>query len=241
MRIYRDLSGWYRLLTPASNYVEEAAHIAAMIEAICEGPAATVLELGSGAGHNASHLKARFACTLSDISPEMLDLSRALNPDCEHLLGDMRSLRLGRQFDAVFIHDAVDYMTSRADLRAAIGTAAMHLRPGGAAIFMPDELKDDFRPRTEHGGHDGEDGRAMRYLMWTFDPDPTDTVCTAEFALLLREPGQPVRCERDSHEIGLFDRATWRRLMDEAGLEPVPMPVPDPHKGEHAVFTARKR
>ena len=43
----------------------------------------------------------------------MLELSRTLNPDCEHLEGDMRTLRLGRTFDAVLIHDAVMYMTDR--------------------------------------------------------------------------------------------------------------------------------
>ena len=67
----------------------------------------TLLELGSGGGNNASHLKARFNCTLTDISPDMLALSRTLNPECEHLEGDMRTLRLGRTFDVVFIHDAI--------------------------------------------------------------------------------------------------------------------------------------
>lgn len=241
MRIYHELSRWYPLLTPPEEYAEEAAHIAATIEAICHGRAETLLELGSGAGHNASYLKARFACTLSDLSPAMLGLSRSLNPECEHIEGDMRSLRLGRTFDAVFIHDAIGYMTSEADLRAAIETASVHLRPGGAAIFLPDDIKDDFRACTDHGGIDGADGGGLRYLIWSFDPDPTDTVCTAEFALLIREPGRPVRLEHDSHEMGLFDRATWLRLIDEAGLASLPLEIPDPHEGEHEVFVARRR
>jgi hypothetical protein len=55
------------------------------------------------------HLKARFAMTLVDLSGEMLAVSRRFNPECEHLQGDMRTVRLGRAFDAVFVHDAVDY------------------------------------------------------------------------------------------------------------------------------------
>lgn len=47
--------------------------------------------------------------TLVDLSPEMLTTSCALNPECEHLPGDMRTVRLGRLFDAVFIHDAIIY------------------------------------------------------------------------------------------------------------------------------------
>ncbi|MEA2702730.1 MAG: hypothetical protein QOD63_675, partial [Actinomycetota bacterium] len=68
-----------------------------------------MLELGSGGGHNAVHLVADFAMTLVDLSDQMLDVSRRLNPGCEHVVGDMRTVRLGRSFDAVFVHDAVDY------------------------------------------------------------------------------------------------------------------------------------
>ena len=35
------------------------------------------------------------------MAPEMLVVSRAINPDCEHIEGDMRRLRLDRAFDAV--------------------------------------------------------------------------------------------------------------------------------------------
>ena len=50
----------------------------------------------------------------------MLDLSRTINPECEHVQGDMRTLRLGRVFDAIFVEDAVMYLTSVADLRAML-------------------------------------------------------------------------------------------------------------------------
>ena len=98
-------------------------------------PVQSVLELGSGGGNNASHLKARFALTLSDLSPQMLELSRTLNPELEHVEGDMRTLRLGRRFDAVFAHDATSYLTSAEDVRALAKTAAAHLEPGGLALL----------------------------------------------------------------------------------------------------------
>ena len=110
-----------------------------------------LLELGSGGGNNASHLKARFTCTLTDISPDMLALSQTLNPECEHLEGDMRTLRLGREFDVVFIHDAISYLTTEDDLGAAIETAAAHTRPGGLVILTPDATTENLpakdRPR----------------------------------------------------------------------------------------------
>ena len=96
------------------------------------------------------------------------------------------------------------------------------------------------RPRTSCGGNDGPDGRAARYLEWDHDPDPSDTEILVEYALLLREPGQPVRVEHDTHRIGLFAVATWRRLMADAGLEPIEVAVPDPNEDEHTVFVARR-
>ena len=119
-RLYADLAAWFPLLTPREDYAEEARIYQDIIERHCVGRSVqTLLELGCGGGHNASYLKARFRLTLTDLSPEMLALSRSLNPYCEHLQGDMRTLRLNREFDAVLIHDAISYMTSEADLAAA--------------------------------------------------------------------------------------------------------------------------
>lgn len=100
--------------------------------------------------------------TLVDLSDEMLDVSRRLNPECEHQQGDMRTIRLGREFDAVFIHDAIDYMADEADLRMAMETAFIHCRPGGLALFMPDDIRETFEEGTDHGGPDAADGSGVR-------------------------------------------------------------------------------
>ena len=214
MKIYSTLAPWFHLLTAPASYADEAAFTERAIEAAVEGEAKTLLELGSGGGNNASHLKSRFACTLSDLSPEMLELSRSLNPECEHIQGDMRTLRLGRAFDAVFVHDAIAYMTTEDDLRATIETAAAHTRPGGAVVLTPDTTRELYRPGTTHGGHDGEDGRALRYLQWSHDPDPADTTYDIDFVVVLREEGKPTRVEYERHVCGIFPESTWLRLIE---------------------------
>ena len=241
MKLYGELAPWFHLLTHPADYEEEAARVVRVVEEAVAGRAETLLELGSGGGNNASFLKKRFACTLTDLSEEMLALSRTLNPECEHLQGDMRTLRLGRTFDLVFVHDAVMYMTTEEDLRAAIETVAAHLRPGGVAVLTPDTTRELFEPDTRHGGHDGEDGRSLRYLEWVRDPDPDDSTYDVEFVVVLQEPGEPVRIEHERHVFGVFSDSTWRRLVTEAGLELVDVGVEDPHTGEHVVFVARRR
>ena len=181
---------------------------------------ASLLELGSGGGSNAFHLKKIFTqLTLTDLSPQMLAVSRRLNPDCEHLEGDMRTLRLGRVFDVVFIHDAIDYMTTSQDLRQAMETAYVHCRAGGLALFVPDYVREIFQPSTEHGGHDG-DGRALRYLEWTYDPDENDHTYVTDYAYLLRQDGHPTQVEHDQHICGLFSRDEWLSLLREVDFQP---------------------
>ncbi len=157
MRIYGDLAPWFHLLTAPEDYAAEAERYrASILEAVPD--ARTLLELGSGGGNNASHLRAHFTCTLSDLSPQMLTLSRELNPECEHVLGDMRTLRLGRTFDAVFVHDAVMYLTTEDDLRACMVTAFAHTRPGGVALFVPDCTRETFEAAPITVGTTGTTG-----------------------------------------------------------------------------------
>ncbi len=189
-----------------------------MLLEACERRPRTLLELGSGGGNNASHLKEHFSMTLTDLSKEMLALSRTLNPECEHTQGDMRTLRLGRGFDAVFVHDAVMYMTTERDLLRAIETAYVNCRPGGVALFVPDCVREMFKPSSHCGGHDGADGRGLRYVEWTWDPDPDDTCYNVEFAMILREADGSVRFEQDRHTFGVFASDDWLRLLREAGF-----------------------
>ena len=214
-RFYRDLATWWPLISAPEEYAEEAAFAATLLR-----PARTVLELGSGGGNNAFHLKAEFDLTLVDLSADMLAVSKALNPECEHVQGDMRSVRLGRTFDAVFVHDAIEYMTTEDDLRQAVQTVYAHCRPGGVAVLVPDDIAENFEPETEHGGHDAPDGRAVRYLAWTTDPDPDDSTSVTEYAFLLRDSDGSVQVAQDTHVLGLFTRDTWLRLLAEAGFQP---------------------
>jgi SAM-dependent methyltransferase len=223
--LYGELAGWFHLLTAPEDYVDEARVVLELLRDAVEGPLESLLELGAGGGNTASHLKRDLRLTLSDLSPDMVAQSARLNPECEHVTGDMRTLRLGRTFDAVLVHDAISYLTTEADLRAAFETTCVHLRPGGAAVLMPDDVRERFQPSTDHGGHDepGPDGRSLRYLEWTLDPDPDDTSYMSEFAYLLRPAGadhdRPVRVVHDRHEMGLFSRGDWLRWLAEAGLQ----------------------
>ncbi|MEZ4302059.1 MAG: class I SAM-dependent methyltransferase [Polyangiaceae bacterium] len=240
-KLYSELAPWWPLMSSPSEYAEEAAIYSGILRSRGDAPCETLLELGSGGGNNASHIKSHFRMTLTDLSPGMLEVSRALNPDCEHHQGDMRSLRLARQFDRVLIHDAICYMLTEADLRAAVETAYLHTRPGGAALFCPDHVTDTFTPATDHGGND--DGpRGLRYLEWAYDPDPTDTTVAVDYAYLLRDPDGTTRAVHDRHIEGLFPRATWLRVLTDVGFqaEMIPLAHSDVEPGTVEMFAGIK-
>jgi SAM-dependent methyltransferase len=220
MKLYSDLTDWWPLLSAPDDYEEEASGYQRLLLESSDEPPRTLLELGSGGGNNASHLKARFQMTLVDLSPGMIAVSKTLNPECEHVVGDMRTVRLGRLFDCVFVHDAIVYMTTEADLRRAIESAYVHCRPGGVALLAPDHLRENFHPPyTDCGGHD-IGARGLRYLEWTQDPDPADTSYTVDYAYILRDGDGSVRVELDRHVEGLFGRGDWLRILRDVGFEP---------------------
>jgi SAM-dependent methyltransferase len=226
MKLYSSLAEWWPLLSAPEEYVEEAALYARSLLSAGNAPARTLVEFGSGGGNNALYLKREFeATTLVDISPDMLSVSRRLNPDCEHVPGDMRTVTLDRQYDRVFIHDAICYMTTLDDLRRAIETAFAHCRPGGAALIAPDFLRENFQPSSDHGGSDGEGFRGLRYLEWTWDPDPADSTYTVDYAYMIREDDGSTRVEHERHIEGLFSRAEWLGVLMDVGFKAQTVPL----------------
>jgi SAM-dependent methyltransferase len=216
-RLYRDLADWFSLLTPVDEYTEDAAFYRKLFETHCRRAPRTLLDLGSGGGHNAAHLKATLASTLVDREPAMLAVSRRLNPECEHVQGDMRWVRLGRVFDCVLVHDAVSYIATRADLASTITTAFEHTAPGGVALFQPDFVSETFKPGIETGGSDA-DGRALRYLEWRWAPESGTETYVADMAYLLREESGAVEVVHDRHVLGLFSRGLWLQMIEDVGF-----------------------
>lgn len=238
-RFYSELASWWPLISPPDEYEEEASFV---LEVIRTAPIHVhdLLELGSGGGNNAAHLKSCFNITLVDLSPQMLEVSRQLNPECEHVQADMRSVRLDRRFEAVFVHDAIDYMTTEDDLRRVVDTAFTHCRPGGLAVFVPDETRETFQALTGHGGTDDLDGRGVRYLEWTWDPDPDDSWVLTEFAFVFHDAGR-TRFAHETHRLGLFSRQTWLGLIAEAGFDAEAVPEKtSEHRAPRELFVGRR-
>jgi SAM-dependent methyltransferase len=96
-----------------------------------------VLEIGCGAGNLANRFRAAgYDYTGMDSAKPMLRIARRENPEALFLHGDMRRFSVRKKFDAVVVVGrSFTYMTSNADVLAALRCIRRALRPKGVFVF----------------------------------------------------------------------------------------------------------
>lgn len=238
-RLYDDLAFLWPLLSPPEDYEFEAEMMCdLLIERLGDRPL-RVLELGAGGGHTLVHLPRDWRCVAVDLSESMLANCRALAPHVRAVQGDMRTVRLGETFDAVLIHDAVDYMTSEADVTAALETAAAHLAPGGIAVVAPTYVYETFEDHAAESDFNADDTCELTYFSYVHDGDANDTLFELILIYLLRRDGK-VQVIEDRHICGLFAIRQWYEMLEAAGFEPETL-SDSTSDAPHVLFVGTKR
>ena len=142
------------------DYPAEAADLHRIIQDA--SPAAqTLLDVACGTGAHLVEMQRWYAVEGVDLSPAMLAVARTRLPGIPLQEADMRTLDLGRTFDAVTcLFSSIGYMADLAELRAAIARLAAHVAPGGVLIIdgwvRPDHWRDNFRPDQPDVASDDE-------------------------------------------------------------------------------------
>lgn len=212
---YNELAWTEDLLADQSDYEVEAGGYVDLIRRSSLHSPATLLHLGSGAGGHDALFKRHFAVTGVDVSRGMLEKARLRHPEVEYIEGDMRTLRLDREFDAVAIPDSIDYMSSLPELRMAIGTAVAHLKPGGVLLVVG-KTSEVFQ--DNNFAYSGEQGDLHVTLLENnhinrHRPDGYE----ATLVYLLRRSGV-LTIHTECHVLGLFSQAAWKQVFTDAGL-----------------------
>ncbi len=232
-RLYTDLAWLWPHLSPPEHYTAEAAHLDTLLtEHLGPGTESTphrILELGAGGGHTLVHLDTRGGrggrhhTVAADLSAEMLAHASGLIPGLETHAADMRTMRPDRPdqppFDAVLIHDAVDYLLTEDDLKQTFAAARAHLRPGGLLFVAPTYLKETFADNEVADDGTTVNGDQLTYFTYVHDPDPSDTTFEMILLYLIRNlTTRKVELIEDRHTLGLFPYETWTTLMEQAGF-----------------------
>lgn len=219
--MYEEFSHLWTQISAPEEYAEEAGLLTdVLFDLLGLEPGErrpTMLEMGVGGGNSLSHMTDFFDAVATDLSPDMLAVSEKVNPSVEHMVGDMRSLRLSRKFDAVIVLDAISYMLTEQDLRDTFETARAHLDAGGVFIAGPDWLE-GVTPVPNLSCKLGKRGE-LSYTEFVHDPDESDTEIEIIFSYFMKQPDGSVKVEEDRHRHGLFPLETWLRIMSESGFE----------------------
>lgn len=212
---YNDLAWTEDWLVNPTDYEEEVMAYVDLVKRSAKEPLHTLLHLGSGAGGHDYILKRHFAVTGVDISPGMLNKARTAHPDIEYLEGDMRTLRLNRQFDAVIIPDSIDYMAFQEDLQQAIQTAVTHLKTGGVLLLV---AKTEEAFQNNNFAYSGEkDGIHVTLLENNYINPLRPNTYEATFVYLVRQKGE-LTIHTEQQVLGLFSQATWDEVFKNAGI-----------------------
>ena len=217
-RLYGDLAWVWPIISPPELYIKETEQFCTVIQEHSQIEVKTLLDLGCGGGHNDYTLKRRFEVTGIDMSAAMLELARQLNPEVTYFLDDMRTVRLGKTFDAVTIFDSINYMLTVEDLRAAFVTAFMHLKPGGAFLTLAEETLERFQQNRIQSSIHAQGDIEITFIENSYDPDPTDTIYETTLVYLIRREGR-LEIENDRHLCGIFGLEIWLGLLREVGFE----------------------
>jgi len=187
-----------------------------LIERTAPKPPRTLLHLGCGAGFFDATFKRYFEVTGVDLSRGMLERARAAHPDIGYLEGDMRTLRLGRTFDAVAIPDSIDYMSTKDDLRKIIHTSSEHLKPGGVLLIVA-KPEETFQDNNFVYTGTSKDGTHVTLFENNYiNPNRPNTYeCTLIY--LIRHKGK-LTIHTENHVLGLFPRSVWEEIFREEGF-----------------------
>jgi SAM-dependent methyltransferase len=139
MSTFKEYASYYELIYADKDYATEAAFVHQVIRDVHPG-ACSLLNFGCGTGgHDRWLVRNGFSLCGVDISDEMLQAALSnMEPGSSlcYLKGDMRSIRIGKTYDAVLsLFHAMSYQVANVDVNAAFATALAHLKPGGVFLF----------------------------------------------------------------------------------------------------------
>ncbi len=138
----RGYARLYDAMYATKDYARECDAVEAAMRSHGDGGTyRSILDLGCGTGsHDVVLARRGYEVTGVDLSADMVEIARHKAAEgglrVEFAVSDMRTVDLGRTFDAVLIMFAVlGYQTGDDDVRAALRTAHRHLRPGGVLVL----------------------------------------------------------------------------------------------------------
>jgi ubiquinone/menaquinone biosynthesis C-methylase UbiE len=215
--LHNKLAKYYDRVYSFKDYLDEAVRLQNLIIKYSESGGNTLLDVACGTGLHLKHLKDDFSCTGVDVSKSMLKIARKNAKGVTFKEADMKTLRLGKQFDVVMcLLSSIGYVKTAASLEKTIQNFSKHLKKGGLALIEPSHAKSLYvsgEPRVTT--YDGKDAKIAR-INYT---NLRQATAVLNMHILITERGKDAKYFVDKHELGLFGINNTLRIMKTADLK----------------------
>jgi SAM-dependent methyltransferase len=226
MKVFDHYAQYYDLLYSVKNYEAEADYVSSLIQKFRRG-ARSMLDIGCGTGSHGFHFAQRdYDVTGVDLSPKMISLANQKKAqkgitNISFEQGDIRSLRLGREFDVVVsLFHVMNYLTKTKDMAAGFATAVDHIKAGGLFIFDswygPAVLSD--LPKVGVRRFENDRTKVTRLAEPTLHPNRN--VVDVSYEMIVQEKGSAeIAVIKETHAVRYFFQPEIEGLLEGLGVE----------------------
>jgi ubiquinone/menaquinone biosynthesis C-methylase UbiE len=215
--IHGKLAKYYDKINSHRDYLDEAVRLQNLIIKYAESGGNTLLDVACGTGLHLKFLKDDFSCVGVDISKAILKIARKNAPGVVFKEADMRTLKLGKQFDVVTcLLSSIGYVKTEANLQRTMRNFSLHLKKGGVALIepsYPDAAYVKGEPRLST--YDGKDTKIARVNVTKL----RTATALLSMHIIIADRGKEAAYVVDKHELGLFGINRTLKIMTAAGLK----------------------
>ena len=215
--LHNNLAKYYDRVYSFKDYLDEAVRLQNLIIKYLESEGNSLLDVACGTGLHLKNLKGDFSCTGVDISKSMLKIARKNAKGATFKEADMKTLRLGKQFDVIIcLLSSIGYVKTAASLEKTIRNFSKHLKKGGLALIEPSHAKSVYvngEPRITT--FNGKDAKIARVNFTKF----RQATAVLNMHILIADRGKDAKYFVDRHELGVFGINNTLRIMKAAGLK----------------------
>ncbi|MCK5560639.1 MAG: class I SAM-dependent methyltransferase [Thermoplasmata archaeon] len=214
-QLYKKFAKYYDKIYADKDYKSEAEFIKWLVKTHKRNKGNKLLDVACGTGNHISFLHDDFTITGVDVNPEMLKIAKKKVKSAKFIKGDMTKLELGDTFDVIICMFAtIAYNLTYDELEDTIKIFYRHLQPGGVVVFDLHIHEDYFL-----GGQVWVNTVVEKDLQLArISPSPEKKeVLDLNLIFLIKEKGK-VDFEIDQHQIGLFNTAGIKKIMNKVGF-----------------------
>jgi SAM-dependent methyltransferase len=221
-----DYSDAYDLLYSDKDYDAECNLIETLFRRYSSIPVSSVLDLGCGTGRHVFGMADRGyevagvdrSESMLAVAKQSLEISQSREKVRLHS-GDIRTVDLGRHYDAVMIMFAVlGYQLENSDVMSVLKTARRHLKPGSLLIFDvwygPAVLRE--RPSDRIKVIPTSNGKILRVA--SGELDVSRQCCSVRFHLWRVADGRVVSEIQETHRMRYFFPLELSFFLDSSGF-----------------------